>query len=73
MIRTCQIKVSRAPAQEARPEHVLDLCRQLYNACLQQRREAWQRQRVSLGRYDQQKELTRLRAADPIYASKTST
>src|SRR5918995_3443634 len=36
----------------------------LYNAALEQRRAAWQRQRVSLPRPAQEKDLTALRAED---------
>src|SRR5579872_7382627 len=45
------------------------MCCDLYNAALQERRDAWQLQHVSVSRYDQQKELTELRAADPEWAA----
>ena len=51
--------------QEATLVGWLNRCCELYNASLQERRDAWQRQGVSVGRYDQFKELTALRAADP--------
>lgn len=38
-------------------------CSELYNAALQQRREAWARQRVSVSRFAQTKDLTELREA----------
>lgn len=44
-------------------------CQQLYNGALQHRRDAWCKQRVSVTCYDQQRELTLLRAADPEWAS----
>jgi len=40
----------------------LGLCCQLYNACLQQRREAWKRQRKSLSMFDQQYQLPEMKA-----------
>jgi putative transposase len=46
---------------------ILDHLRVLYNACLEQRIDAWHKQRVSLSRYDQHKELTVLRAEDEAY------
>lgn len=67
MVRTNRIKLGRAPKQEAKLRYVLMLLRHLYNAALQQRIEAWQRQRVSLGFFDQCKQLTQLRAEMPEY------
>ena len=67
MIRACRVKLGKAPKQEAKLCRALDLCCTLYNAALQQRREAWQRQHVTLTLYDQQKELTQLRADDEEY------
>jgi putative transposase len=45
----------------------LELCRSLYNVALEQRREWWRMGRKSLHLYDQQKELTELRAVDRRY------
>jgi len=73
VIRTCKVKLGRAYKQESLLFVLLYLCRQLYNAALQQRIEAWQRQGVSLSLFDQQKELTQLRAEDPEYKSLTVT
>ena len=42
-------------------------CRQLYNAALEQRRDAYRKQGKSLTRYDQQKDLTELRQNDPDF------
>ena len=41
-------------------------CR-LWNALIEQRRDAWDRCRVSLSCFDQQKEITALRASDPYW------
>jgi len=67
MIRTCKVKLGRALKQEAKLAYVLGLCCDLYNAALQQRIEAWRKQKVSLSYYDQSKELTQLRADDEEY------
>jgi putative transposase len=56
-------------AQEARLEEVLIACQRLYNAALEQRRDAYRKQGKTLSRYDQQKELTELRANDPFFRS----
>lgn len=69
MIRTCKVKLGRAPKQEAKILHVLDLCRYLYNAALEQRILAYKYNKVSLTLYDQQKELTQLRHEDEAYKS----
>jgi len=47
----------------------LRLHQQLYNAALQQRREAWSRQRVSVGFAAQCRELTALRREDKTFAT----
>lgn len=45
----------------------LYLCQQLYNAALQERREAWAKQHKSLSFFDQCKELTQVRADELTY------
>ena len=67
MIRTCKVKLGRAPKQESRISLALKLCCAVYNAALQQRVEAWKKQRISLSYYDQCKGLTELRADDEDY------
>lgn len=65
MIRTFNYPLRPNRAQEATLEAWRVACQQLYNAALQERRDAWQKQGVSVTCYGQQKELTKLRAADP--------
>ncbi len=48
-------------------------CQQVYNAALEGRRETWRKQRVSVTLYDQQKELTALRANDDAFAAVPAT
>ena len=48
-----------------RLQQVLDNCRTLYNAALQERRDAWRMQRVRISRIDQMKQLTLVRNDDP--------
>ncbi len=64
MIRTSKIKLGRSYKQEAKLLSVLESCRQLYNAALQQRIEAYRKQKISLSLYDQYRDLTLLRADD---------
>lgn len=53
--------------QESKLLAVLESCRQLYNAALQQRIEAYRKQKISISCFDQYKELTDLRADDPEF------
>jgi hypothetical protein len=48
---------------------VLGLCRRLCNTALEQRISPWQRARVSLSRYQQEAELTDIRAEFSEYAA----
>lgn len=65
MIRTYKYPLEPNATQRRTLERWLYLCRQLYNVALQERREAWIAQRKSITLYDQQKELTEIRAFDP--------
>lgn len=51
-------------AQATALDRVLEIQRQLYNAALEERREAWRRRRVSLNYYDQANQLKDMRAMD---------
>lgn len=64
LYRTCKVKLGKSPKQEKKLHITLELLRQLYNAALQQRREAWAKQHVSLTEYDKHAELTKVRADD---------
>ena len=50
-------------------EHILTMCRTLYNAAIQERRDAWKMQRISISRFDQMKQLTLVRADFPEWAA----
>jgi len=69
VIRTFRYPLRPTRAQDTALEVWRVACQQLYNAALEERRDAWRKQRVSLSRVDQQKELTQLRAADPEWES----
>jgi len=55
-------------AQRTRLAHTLEQCRLLYNAGLEQRRSAYQRQHVSLSKARQQADLPALKAAYPEFS-----
>jgi putative transposase len=69
MIRTFRYPLRPTKDQEVTLTVWLAQCCELYNAALEQRRDAWRKQRVSLTRYGQQKELTQLRGVDPQWAA----
>ena len=65
MLRAFRYPLRPTENQEVVLDAWLVGCQQLYNGALQHRRDAWRKQRVSVTYYDQQRELTELRAADP--------
>jgi putative transposase len=67
--KTFKYKLTPTPNQERELERVLMLCRELYNAALEQRITAWQCRRVSVSRYEQEAELKAIRADFPDYAA----
>jgi len=63
MRRTFKYRLYPSKEQSAALEHQLSEARSLYNAALQERREAWRMQRVSLNYYDQASQLKEIRDA----------
>jgi putative transposase len=56
-------KLHPTPAQAAQLAGVLRLCRELYNAALQERKEAWQKCHVSVNYYQQKAQLPEIRSS----------
>ncbi len=73
MIRTLRYPLRPNKAQEAKLEVYLLRCRQLYNAALEQRKDAYRKQGKTLSRFDQQKDLTQLRQDDLDFAAVPAT
>src|ERR1700736_207305 len=66
MRRTFKYRAYPTPAQDtALHTQVNEACR-LYNAALDERRSAWRMNGVSLGYYDQAKQLKEIRAAGDV-------
>lgn len=63
MTRSFRYRLSPTQAQERTLQRWLGIACELYNAALQERREAWAKQRVSLREFDQFRELPGVRAA----------
>jgi putative transposase len=60
--KTFKFKLRPTPAQAAQLEATLRLCRELYNAALQERRDAWKMCQVSVNYYQQKAQLPDIRA-----------
>ena len=69
MLLTYRYKLRPTRAQYAELDRVLELQRLLYNACLQERIEAWRKARLSISKLDQNKSLTQIRSFDAAYAA----
>jgi putative transposase len=65
--KTVKFKLKPAPEQERALELVLRRCRDLYNAALEERRDAWQQCGVSVTAPGQSAELPAVKAVRPEY------
>lgn len=61
MIRSFKYRLYPNKEQQAKLTWTLERCCELYNACLQERRDAWRYARKMIGRYDQQNDLPDLK------------
>jgi putative transposase len=69
VIRAFRYPLHPTKAQSRVLDDWLRLCRFLYNGALQHRRDAWRMAKKSITRYDQTRELTEIRRADPEYGA----
>ena len=67
MIRISRVKLGKSRTGDTELEEAVELCRQLYNAALEERVTSWKQRRVTIGLYDQYRSLTEIRAADEKY------
>lgn len=67
VVRTYVYRLRPTRAQHAALRRILDDQRHLYNAALQERRDVWSRNGVSIGFNDQTKSLTEIRSFDSTY------
>jgi putative transposase len=65
--KTFKYKLVPTPQQEQALDLVLYRCRELYNAALQERREAWQKRRVSITAASQSAQLPGIKEVRPEY------
>lgn len=62
LVKSYKFKIKRpSKAIVQKFEQTLDICRELYNAGLQERRDAWELNRVSISYYDQQNQLPEIK------------
>lgn len=61
LYKSFKYRISTSKMIHAKFEHTLDLCRELYNAGLQERRDAWALNRVRISYFDQQNQLPALK------------
>jgi putative transposase len=65
--KTFKYKLKPTPEQERAMEFVLRRCRELYNAALQERKDAWQKCEVSVTLTNQSAELPAIKEVRPEY------
>jgi len=65
--KTYKYKLQSTPEQERAMEFVLRRCRELYNAALEERRDAWQKCGVSVTAANQSAQLPDIKAMRPEY------
>jgi putative transposase len=67
--RMARVKLYPSASQAAALVKALDICRQVYNVALEQRRDAWRSRRLSIKHREQYAQLTELRHSDARIAS----
>ena len=67
MRKTFKYKLKPTPEQERVMAFVLRRCRELYNAALEERKEAWEKRRVSLNEGMQSAQLPAIKEVRPEY------
>ena len=65
--KTFKYRLKPTPDQERLLERTLMLCRHVYNAAVEERREAWRQRGVSVTYYQQKAELPSIKEAMPEY------
>ncbi|MFN4074134.1 MAG: RNA-guided endonuclease InsQ/TnpB family protein, partial [Thermus sp.] len=67
MVKAFKYRLYPTKPQTRDLERTLELCRQLYNAALQERRDAYKKAGRTIGFYEQQRHLPEIRAGLPEY------
>jgi putative transposase len=69
MLLTYRYKLRPTKAQYTALDRLCESQRQIYNAALQERVEAWKKSHISITKLDQFKSLTEIRSFDDLYAA----
>lgn len=67
MIKAYKYRLYPTRQQAEKLQWILNRCRELYNAALQERRDAWKMCHVSINFYDQDKQLPEIKEVRPEY------
>ncbi len=67
VIKNFRFRIFPSKAQTTKLVNTLDLCRDLFNASLQERRDAYKLNRISLNYYDQANQLPEIKVTNPEY------
>ncbi|CAN5328932.1 RNA-guided endonuclease TnpB family protein [soil metagenome] len=67
IIKSFRFRINPSKAQSAKLENTLDLCRDLYNSALRERKDAWTINRINITRFDQDKQLPFIKQTNPEY------
>lgn len=59
--KTLKFRIFPSKAQVRKLESTLDICRELYNSALQERRDAWNLNRINISNQDQEKQLPEIK------------
>lgn len=59
--KTFKFRIFPSKAQVRKLESTLDICRELYNSALQERRDAWNLNRINISNQDQEKQLPEIK------------
>ena len=65
--KTFKYKLAPTPEQAEKLDWTLWRCRELYNAALEERKEAWRMQQVSVNYYQQKADLPAIKELRPEY------
>ena len=69
IVKSFKFRLQPSKVITAKLENTLSLCRDLYNAALQERRDAYKLNRISLNYYDQANQLKEIKETNPEYKS----
>ncbi len=69
IMKTFRYRLYPSKAQSVRLEETLETCRQWYNTCLAERKEAYENERRSVGKFEQLRQVRELKQSNPCAAA----